>query len=364
MARFWKVRVDEFWLGIPPKAKSLFRDKKWTEYTLNWIPLGGFVRLKWEDAESIEGQDTDSFAQKGYFIRSGILLAGVTMNFLLAWIIFIGLFVVGSQPFGINTYFETSTHSKFLPTFEDAKNDGTLTTSGIVFYPLTGSVAYEAGLRDGDTLHTINGQKLDNPDDVTKIIQKSPEVKLEISRSWSLKDITIIPKDKKIGSYVWYADIQLHEIRAKSFSDAIIMGSKEFKEHFVMTVEMFRGLGQKIFAPRTPTERTEAVNSMSWPIGLGNLFVNMVDAKVATSLIFVVAALLSLNLGFFNLLPLPALDGGRWLTITIWAILGLFGMRKEKYILFEKYFHAFWFLLLILLSIFVAFKDVIRIFIP
>jgi hypothetical protein len=66
------------------------------------------------------------------------------MNFLLAWIIFIGLFMVGSQPFGINTYFETSTHSKFLPTFEDAKKDGTLTTSGIVFYPLTGSVAYEA----------------------------------------------------------------------------------------------------------------------------------------------------------------------------------------------------------------------------
>jgi hypothetical protein len=55
-----------------------------------------------------------------------------------------------------------------------------------------------------------------------------------------LKDITIIPKEKKIGSYVWYADIQLHEIKAKDFPDAIIMGSHEFKEHFIMTVEMFR----------------------------------------------------------------------------------------------------------------------------
>ena len=89
-ARRAGVKVEEFGLGIPPRAMKLGTDSKGTLYTLNWLPIGGFVKLKGEDI--IHATDPTSFASKGYWARTMILLGGVTMNFLLAWVILVGLF--------------------------------------------------------------------------------------------------------------------------------------------------------------------------------------------------------------------------------------------------------------------------------
>ena len=361
IARLFRVKVEEFGLWIPPKAKTLFQDKKWTEYTLNWIPLGGFVRLKWEDSLD-ENPEKDSFAWKGWFAKSSILLAWVSMNFVLTWILFIGLFFMGSTPFWVNVFFKTDTHTKLLPTMEDGIQDGSILVGDIIFSPLTGSVAYNAGIREDDVLVSVNSWKVQTTSELTEIIQKSKKVSLEINRSWSYKTFTLEPNYKKIGAYLWYNSLKLTEIKADNLLDAIYLGTREFKEHFLMTAEMLGDFFRKIFFPKDTDERKKAIENISWPIGLGNLFVGMIDMKVGINIILIVIALISLNLGFFNLLPLPALDGGRFVTVTISHILTFLWVSKIRLLSGERIIHIFWFLFLILLSILVAFEDIRKIF--
>ncbi|MBP7823389.1 site-2 protease family protein, partial [Candidatus Gracilibacteria bacterium] len=84
VARWSGVKVHEFGIGIPPRLRRLFTDKHGTEWTLNWLPIGGFVRLKGEDLISPESHAKDSLARAPWWKQVLILLAGVTMNFLLA----------------------------------------------------------------------------------------------------------------------------------------------------------------------------------------------------------------------------------------------------------------------------------------
>lgn len=91
-ARRSGVKVEEFGLGIPPKARSFGRDKHGCEYTLNWLPIGGFVRLKGEDELAPTAAEPDSFASKSYFAKSSVILAGVFFNFVLAFLVFTVLF--------------------------------------------------------------------------------------------------------------------------------------------------------------------------------------------------------------------------------------------------------------------------------
>lgn len=129
-----------------------------------------------------------------------------------------------------------------------------------------------------------------------------------------------------------------------------------------MTLELLGSLVKKIVTPRVPAERTEAVQSLGGPIAIGNLFVNLLDAKVAFTIILLITAIISINLGVFNLLPFPALDGGRFVFLIIHKIIGLFSKKKVLHLKIESYIHIIGFSLLILLSIFVAYQDIIKLF--
>lgn len=171
-----------------------------------------------------------------------------------------------------------------------------------------------------------------------------------------------MPKDGKIGSYVGYnvTDIR-KDFRFKyGFLESIKQGGIETYNQSMMTLELLGNLVKKIVTPKVPSDRTEAVNSLGGPIAIGGLFVNLLDAKVAISVIVLIAALISINLGVFNLLPFPALDGGRFAFLIIHRIVGLFSQKKALHGKIEQYIHIAGFSLLILLSIFVAFKDVMK----
>ncbi|MCB9807007.1 site-2 protease family protein [Candidatus Peribacteria bacterium] len=88
VARWSGVKVYEFGIGIPPRLKKIFRDVHGTEWTLNWIPLGGFVRLKGENYDSPESREKDALPRASWWKQVAILLAGVTMNFFLAGFLF------------------------------------------------------------------------------------------------------------------------------------------------------------------------------------------------------------------------------------------------------------------------------------
>lgn len=147
MARRAGVQVEEFGLGIPPRALSIATDSKGTLYTLNWLPIGGFVKLRGEN--DIAGKDPKSFASKSYWARSAILLGGVTMNFLLAWIIIWGLMwqvtnPSGLAPLGINTKFKSTTVSKLIPSYDQAVASGLLLVNGTLIDPVEGGIAARA----------------------------------------------------------------------------------------------------------------------------------------------------------------------------------------------------------------------------
>jgi len=183
--------VKEFWLWIPPKAKKVFTDKHWTDFTLNWLPLWGFVRLTWESVSKFDVYDKEnklihshkllevlnkkediyskewitlnndekqkildilneeiwewSFLTKTYFQKSIIILAWVFMNFIFAIAIFSMLFMIWVKPIWINTKFPTNLELKMIPTMEQSIKIWLLEQKPwIILDPIEWSVASKA----------------------------------------------------------------------------------------------------------------------------------------------------------------------------------------------------------------------------
>jgi regulator of sigma E protease len=124
LAKWFGVRVEEFGIGIPPRVKKVWQDKAGTIYTLNWLPIGGFVKMKGENTEIKSVKDIDSLMQKSFWQQSGVILAGVFMNFVFAIVIFSILFMVGVEPLAVNTKFKTATETKLIPSFDEAVKSG------------------------------------------------------------------------------------------------------------------------------------------------------------------------------------------------------------------------------------------------
>lgn len=362
--------MEEFGIGIPPRAKQVWKDKSGTVYTLNWLPIGGFVKMKGEEMNESGKPDPDSLAGKNFWQQSGVILAGVVMNFLFAFVVFSVLFMVGVEPLGINTKFQTQTETKLIPSFDEAVRIGLVKTDGIVLSPLTGSIAQKSGLLDGDILLSIDGRTISKPEDMIEKVQKATAPLNFVVRHPSGKNgtidvrtVSVTPENGKVGSFVGYnvTDIRKDFRYKYGFLESIREGGIETYNQSVMTLELLGSLVKKIVTPHVPAERTEAVKSLGGPIAIGNLFVNLLDAKVAASVIVLIAALISINLGVFNLLPFPALDGGRFAFLIIHRVVGLISPNKALHGKIEQYIHVAGFSLLILLSVFVAYQDVAKI---
>lgn len=411
VARFFWVKVEEFGLWIPPKAKKLFTDKKGTLYSLNWIPLGGFVRLKWEaeaylkvyserkkqlsfseikkylrerkdifdsagkrltksemlalDDIIAKSEDSDNFHKKAYWKQSLVILAGVIMNFLLAWFLFSLLFLIGIKPVGILSLTEIHSDSLLVPSYEQAIEKWVLLKkSGIFVTPISHSNAEKYGLLAWDLVLWIDGISLSSPEQFKNILlsKKWQKVSLEVSRSWSVSPLDImINEEGKIGAYIGENIDYNREFQYKmSFSHAFYFWWKEVYEQSSLALQWLRFILSKILFPQKAGERSEAIQSMSWPIGL----TEVVTEGLSQWFLYLVtlAALISVNLGIFNLLPIPALDGGRFLFICLHAFFWIFSKDKFISTYFENLIHVFFFMLLIAISIWIAYNDIIKIF--
>lgn len=359
--KFW-VKVDEFGIGIPPRALQVGKDTSGTIYTINWLPIGGFVRMKGEESSAWGVEDSDSLASKNFFQQSAVILAGVVMNFVFAFVIFSSLFMIGIEPLGINTKFHTTTETKLIPSFDEAVRIGLIQTDGINLSPMTGSVAQKAWILENDILIAIDGQVITKPDEAIAYIKKSPTMDFTLRWTGGVRHVFITPEAGRIGSYIGYNVVEIRrDFRYKyGFFEALQEGGKETYHQSVMTLELLGNLAKKIILPKTPIERTEATKSLGGPVAIWGLFVDLLSAKVAVSVIFLIAALISINLGVFNLLPLPALDGGRFMFLIIHKIIGLFSDNRALYVKIEQYSHMITFGLLILLSVFIAYQDIMK----
>lgn len=422
-ARIFWVKVEEFWLGIPPKARKIFTDKHWTEYTLNWLPLWGFVRLKWEnintfniynkekkiyDNLSLENaikswedvfdyeqnklnqnekdmilkllQDNyakDSLLTKSYWKQAIIILAWVFMNFILAIFIFSILFFVWVSPIWINSQIKINSDLKLIPTPEKALEIWLLKKNSWVYLvPAKDSIALKSGIKDYDLVLKVNNTELKNYEELKNIISQNPqkEIVFDIQRAKNNCDISVNKNcefenisikvtpniEGKIGSYLFPNTQINNDFKYKySFFESIKYGTIETYGQIKLTFKWISILVQKIFAPKTPTERTEAIEQVSGPIWI----VDFMTKSVWNWIIFILIiwAVISINLWVFNLLPIPALDWWRFLFILInWIILSIFGKKAISPKL-EWLIHIWFFIFLIALSIIIAYNDINKI---
>lgn len=366
LGHFWAakktwVKVKEFWIGLPPKACKLGTDKSWTEYTLNRIPLGWFCALEGEDPSNPETfHAKDSFISAKLWKKLIIIIWWVTMNLITAWIIFTLLFWHGTQPLGISS--EQSSESYLIPSMNFLQEQKLLSGtngSGVIIQEITeNSLATQMGLVTGDIILKVNQEEINqstlvstlteyiNTQNNTLTIQNSEGQIIE--KNFNCGDecklgISITPNSTlellPVKFWLWWAMFaSLHEIKAER----------------KLTFKALGKLGSSLFSFNGGRIK-DAFNSLAGPVGavkMGEMFYQ--SGGRTAYLAF--AGLISLALAIFNLLPIPALDGGRGIGILLQAI---FKIKPEKYFQYEGYVNAIFFYLLLLLGVIIIVKDLI-----
>lgn len=304
------VRVDEFALGFPPK---LFGKKKGeTTYVLNLLPIGGYVKIHGEDPneESISGADSGrSFANKPWWAQSIILVAGVFGNILFAWMLFTIGFMIG------------------MPTaITPADRDLVQNPHVEIISMVPDGPGARAGLIAGDTIHSIagNGNRIEGealtPESIALLIAsgEGKEVTIEYLRGGEKATLSVTP-EKGISkespeSAVVGMVMAMTGITQYGFLEAV-------REGLFMTIEKTKdvavGLGAFFAGAFTGSADLSEVTG---PVGI----VGLVGDASRLGLIYLITftAFISLNLAVINVLPFPALDGGRLLFVLAEAIRG------------------------------------------
>lgn len=321
-ARLSGVYVYEFSIGMGKKLLSYKKKDGETEYCLRLIPLGGFCQIAGENGDIEEDNipKDKKMCNKSFIQRFAILFFGAGFNFIFAFIL---LFAIG--------LFYGSV-------------DETPVVGGIMEdYP-----AYQSGLQENDLIISLNDKKVSTWDDVLweLDINKGNSVVFEIKRDNEIKKITITPKkviENDEESYVY--GISRTTKREKGFISSLNYAVVKTKSLFKMMYNTIKSL----FTGKV------GVNDLSGPVGIYNIVGTQASAGLA-SIIYLIAYL-SINVGFINLIPLPAFDGGRILFLIIEKIIGKPISPKV-----EGTIHTIGFLLLIILMIYVTFNDILKLF--
>jgi len=372
-ARKLGMRVYEFALGFPPMAIGVYRDPKtkklvWvkgkkkikrdvisagggketeehseypsTLYTLNWLPLGGFCKIKGENGEN--DREKDSFSGQKAWRRILVLVAGVTMNFLLAGVLLAVGFMVG------------------LPTDisngVDSKAQLVQSAQVIIQQVEKGSPAEDAGLQFGDIILSLNNEAIDSSEKITTFVRSRADqlIDVKVSRTVDGKKqelvipvtprvedgaqpprIGVILADAAIIRYPWYISLY------KGFQAAFFGLISIFVSFYLLLKGLLLGQGLAF--------------DVSGPVGIASVIGQ--SAKLGIQYLINVTAMISLSLAAMNILPIPALDGGRVLFVVLEKIL-----RKPVPMKYEQAAHTIGFLLLLVLIAVVTARDVIGLF--
>ena len=355
VARRNGVVVEEFGIGFPPRAwkKKL---KNGVLFSLNWLPLGGFVKLKGEH-DSAKGKGT--YGEASFWVKTKILLAGVAVNWLTAALLFAVISLWGLP--------------KLLPNQVVLPFDNTVVRSPLIIGTVgEGSPAEKAGLRVGDEVLSIDDAAMTTSSELSEATKAlaSQEVVVEYRRGDAERRVVAQLNDEaqaKQGGYLGIGTTQSEAVRATW--SAPILGVATAGQ---LTYETISGLGNIIvkgvgglFGQFSATEETrqqsqqnlaEVGQSVAGPIGiLGVIFPSVLDAGVTQVLLL--TAVISLTLAVMNLLPIPALDGGRWFTMAFFRL-----FRKELTKEREENIQAIGFLAIVTLTILVTWSDVSKLF--
>ncbi|MEP7360093.1 MAG: M50 family metallopeptidase [Chloroflexota bacterium] len=311
VARRAGVTVHEFGIGFPPRAKTLGTDSKGTTYTLNWLPLGGFVRLEGEDGESV---DKNAFVNQRLPTRLAILLAGVTMNLLLAFVILTGIALFADPAVDVQLTCVQPDGPAALAGLKSGIQTGTITGSD--------GRQYSVCDPSGESITAIDGQRFlafSEPSSVDAIgylrAHAGQTVTLSVRGSDGIvRDVSVSLRppaeaaDKGALGITGY-DIS-YSTEPHDALTAVALGARRTVDAATLVLH---GLGDFINNLGSPP--------ISGPVGIANTIGIVRTALPPVFLIWLVAVL-SANLAVVNVLPFPPLDGGKVATSLIQAVVG------------------------------------------
>lgn len=310
VARQCKVKVNEFAIGFGPTIWK--KQGKETKYALRLIPIGGFVSMEGEEERS---EENNSFSQASIPKRIAIVAAGAIVNILFAILVYFILIV------STGTYISNEIEN-IIPNY----------------------AAETIGMQSGDKIIEIDSQKVKNKYDLDKILKKldGNEIEIKIERNGQILEYRTKPTEVQNTSIGYYLGVNMKKA-PDTFINRCINGRIKTKEFLVSIIDNLK----QLFTGNV------GVDQMMGPVGISE-----VVAKTNGIQDFVyLLALISLSLGVTNLLPIPALDGGKILILIIEAIRRK-PMKEEN----EINIQLLGFAILITLSIYVTYHDILRIF--
>ncbi|NJD29325.1 MAG: RIP metalloprotease [Chloroflexi bacterium] len=297
-AKAFRVRVLEFGIGFPPRAKVLGR--RWdTLWTLNWLPIGGFVKLEGEDGDGAD--DPRSFSAQRLWVRLTILVAGVVMNVVLAFVIFVGIAWLATPVAGV-TVPSVQPDSPALRAGIVA-GDAILKVDGRGYDLYGGSIL--AGIREraGETV-TLTVRHADGSVEDLQVTLRSP------AEAADRGALGISATEERP-----FESVFLDEYASRPLGDALQIGVMELGRWGSLIVG---GLGELASGfVEDPTAPPPAAGPIGIATQIGDVFFG-----AGWIMTLYVVALLSVNLAVVNILPFPPLDGGRMLMITIKRVAG------------------------------------------
>jgi regulator of sigma E protease len=305
VAKWNGILVHEFSIGMGPQIFS--KQKGDTLYSLRALPVGGYVKMEGENEAS---DNPRAFSQKGAFARLSVIFAGPFMNFVLSIVLFVILFMM----VGMAT-----------TTIDTVQAD---------------SPAMEAGIMAGDKIVRINNEEVNTWDQLVTLINGSQgQIIIDIDRGDTLEIIEVMPEfDEETGRRL----IGISPKIEKKITGAV---SESVKQVYFLTKGIFDFLGDKI------TGSGQVEGELVGPVGMVKIVGEA--AKLGVLNLLMLAAYFSINLGIINLLPLPALDGGRIMFILVEIVRGK-PIDQEK----EGFVHMIGFVLLMAFMVYMIFRDI------
>ncbi len=332
-ARLSNIKVLEFGIGFPPRAKVL-REVGETQYTLNWLPIGGFVRMEGEDLNS---DDPRSFTNAPFLGQAAVMVAGVLMNLVAAVLLF----------FVVAWLFNPGEVIKNVTIIPD-------------------SAAARAGLTDGATIESLNGQRYgfmtqdllsaisDHAGQTVTIGYATPQgqhksvaVTLGTDRSKGILGIRACPETTPKEQCRWDVGVTYSSM---SIPDA---AAKAVDQTATSLRLIFVALGQ--LGAHIATNPTQAPAGVAGPVGITEA-VGLVLTDYGPVILLLLAAVLSANLALINILPIPPFDGGKLAIVVIKRVFGVKGVGA-----YEIATNLIGFVLLMAFLAWISFFDILRI---
>lgn len=361
VARASGIRVDAFKIGFGPRIIHWKRGE--TEYGINLIPFGGYVKIHGEnpDEESINGPDAGrSFVNKPRYKQVMVLVAGVAFNFLFAWLLYTGAFLSGvtATNDGFEKYSDDFTNERVMITY--VGKDTPAEKANFVVGDVIKLVVKPASVSTSDSFDTATGTAIGvsgqiKVEDIQGFIAESAgrNIKFEVLRGDQSKILEVIPEKGVVSNAtttyaIGIAMQKVADLRLSFFS-AIWEGL-----HYTLVMIRETAIGLYTFIINI-FQGTADFTDVAGPIGIAGIVGNA--AEMGFTYLIMITALISINLGVINLIPFPALDGGRTLFVLIEGII-----RRRISMKFTNILNTVGFVLLMLLMVVVTYRDVLRLF--